>query len=92
VRKKGKKGRAKKQTGKGGGGKSNKKQKHKKGKKTPKKAIKEEELNIKVLTHELIVFTFLSNANSFVVLQPFKSLFIDFFHVKFGLLLFSLPV
>jgi hypothetical protein len=57
--------------------------KHKKGdkwgikkeKSKHKKVIKEEEPKIKVLTHELV-------ANSLVILQSFKSLFMDSSHVK----------
>jgi hypothetical protein len=54
----------------------------------------EEEPNIKVLVHELLAFTLLSNANSLAILQFFKSLFTDSSHVKFDspLPLFPLPV
>jgi hypothetical protein len=65
----------------------------KKGKKTNiKKIIKEEELKIKIMSHELLWL--LSNVNSLVILQSFKSLFTDSSHVKFGLplALFPLPV
>jgi hypothetical protein len=47
-------------------------------------------MKIKVLTHELLAFTLLSNANSLVILQSFKSLFTDSY-VKFGLSLL-LPI
>jgi hypothetical protein len=51
----------------------------------PKKVIKEEESNIKVLTHELLPFTLQSNANCSVIFQSFKSLFMHSSHVKVGL-------
>jgi hypothetical protein len=52
------------------------------------------EPKIKVLAHELLASTLLSNVSSFVIHQSFKSLFTDSSHVKFGhrLHLFSLPV
>jgi hypothetical protein len=58
------------------------------------KGNKRKEPKIKVLTHELIAFTLLSNASSLVIHQFFKSLFTDFSHVKFDrpLSLFLLPV
>jgi hypothetical protein len=57
-----------------------------------KNTIKEKEPKIKVLTHELLAFTLLSNANFLVIHQSFKSLFIDSSYVKFDhpLPLFSL--
>jgi hypothetical protein len=54
-----------------------------------KKAIKEEELKIKVLAHELLASTL-----SLVIVQSFQSLFIESSNVKFDLPmpLVSLPV
>jgi hypothetical protein len=65
-----------------------------KGKNFDKKTIKEKEPNVKVLSHELLASTLLSNASSLVILQSFKSLFTVSSHVKFGLplSLLSLPV
>jgi hypothetical protein len=59
-----------------------------------RKGNKRKEPKIKVLSHELLAFTVLSNASSLLIHQFFKSLFTDSSHVKFGrpLSLFSLPV
>jgi hypothetical protein len=57
-----------------------------------KKAIKEEEATIKVLTHELLASTLLSNANSLLIPQSFKPLFMNSSHVKFDLPLPLLPL
>jgi hypothetical protein len=59
-----------------------------------RKGNKRKEPKIKVLAHELLAFTVLSNASSLLIHQFFKSLFTDSSHVKFGrpLPLFSLPV
>jgi hypothetical protein len=59
----------------------------KEAKKLDKNAIKEKELKIKVQTHELLDFTLISNANSLVLYQFFKSLFTDSSYVKFVLYL-----
>jgi hypothetical protein len=58
------------------------------------KGNKRKEPKIKVLTHELLASTLLSNASSLVIHQSFKSLFTDSSHVKFDrpLPLFLLPV
>jgi hypothetical protein len=54
---------------------------------------KRKEPKIKVLAHELLASTLLSNASSLVIHQFFKSLFTDSSHVKFGrpLSFFLLP-
>jgi hypothetical protein len=57
-----------------------------------KKAMKEKKPKIKILSHELLVSTLLSNASSLVILQSFKSLFTDSFHFKFGFPLPLLPL
>jgi hypothetical protein len=59
-------------------------------KETDKKAIKQKEPKINDLTHELLA----SNLFYLVILQSFKYLFTDSFHVKFEipLSLLSLPV
>jgi hypothetical protein len=57
--------------------------------KKKKNYIKEEEPKMKVLIHELLASTHLSNANLLVILQSFKSLFKNSSQVKFGL---SLPL
>jgi hypothetical protein len=62
--------KGKKQTkGEGGGG----------------EAIKEKKSKIKILAHELVASTLLSNAKSLVISQSFKSLFTDFSYVKVGI-------
>jgi hypothetical protein len=42
-----------------------------------KNAIKMKEVKIKILTHELLVFTLLSKTSPLVIHQSFKSLFTD---------------
>jgi hypothetical protein len=54
------------------------------GKKNLTKGNKRTEPKIKILTHELLASTLLSNASSLVIHQSFKSLFTDSSHVKFG--------
>jgi hypothetical protein len=51
-------------------------------KKLDKKTIKQKELKIKILTHELLAFTLISNA-SFLVIHQY--LFMDSFNIKFNL-------
>jgi hypothetical protein len=55
---------------------------------------KKKEPKINVLTYELLAFILLFNVSSLVLHQSFKSLFTNFFYVKFGrlLLLFLLLV
>jgi hypothetical protein len=78
--------------------KRQKKAKSKKRKRGRKKNLtkgnKRKESKMKVLTHELLAFTLLSNASSLMIHQSFKSFFTDSSHVEFGhpLPLFLLPI